>query len=425
MRIGIVGAGTAGLTTAWLLSGSHQIVLLEERGSPGGNARTVSARTAAGTCCPDLGVHEVSDRFPLWSRLLRAAGFGPDDLLPVPASRTLRHGDGARPYLVGPHTVREDRHREVILGPAWEALNHLFREASRWEDEDLDGEVTVEEAADWPALPGALRNDVIHALPASVFGCGTHDVAGLAARGAGGFFAGPPASTSEAALTQNVRGGAQQLALALVDQLRTTEVHLRAQLRRLRRDGDRFTLVETSGRTHSVDAVVFATPADAAALALRSLGGCGRLRAILDSFTYQELVYAAHLDPFGMPRDRRHWSTTNVTVHDGWSETTTWYGPGHDTDMFVSQITHRGARPGRQVAQTSFRTPLPTPAAHRARRRLRQCQGEGGLYFAGAYTGALDSQEAAVASALDVARRLTRTGPRLEQLTARQGDSSP
>ncbi|MGC5341888.1 FAD-dependent oxidoreductase [Streptomyces sp. DT24] len=419
MRIGIAGAGTAGLTTAWLLSGSHEIVLLEERGTPGGDARTVSVGTGAGTVRPDLGVHEVSDQFPLWSRLMRAAGLGPDDLLSVPASRTLRHSGDARPYLVSPHTVREDRHREVILGPAWEALHRLFLEASRWEEEDLDGEITVEEAADWPTLPGALRDDVIHALPASVFGCGIREVPGLAARGVGGFFARPEPSTSEAAPTQNVRGGTQRLALALIDQLRITEVHLRARLHRLDRDGDRFTMTETSGRTHSVDAVVFATPAHAAAAALRSLGGSSRLRAILDSFTYQELVYAAHLDPFGMPQERRHWSTTNVTVHDGWSETTTWYGPGHGADVFVSQITHRGPQPGREVARTSFRTPLPTPAAHRARRRLTQCQGEGGLYFVGAYTRALGSQEAAVASALDVARRLARPGPRLRQLTVR------
>ncbi|MFC9856312.1 MULTISPECIES: FAD-dependent oxidoreductase [unclassified Streptomyces] len=420
MRIGIVGAGMAGLTTAWLLSGSHKIVLLEERGSPGGNARSVSARTGTGAFCLDLGVHEVSDQFPLWSNLVRAAGFGPEDLLSVPASRTLRHADHVRPYLVSPHTAQEDRHREVILGPAWEALKRLFCEASRWEDEDLDGEVTVEEAGHWPTLPGALQNDVIHALPASVFGCGTRDVAGLAARGVGGVFANPEPSASEAAPMQNLRGGTQELALALVDQLRTTEFYLGAQLRWLERDGDRFTMIETSGRTHSVDTVVFATPARAAAAALQSLGGCSGLRAILESFTYQELVYAAHLDPFGMPQDRRHWSTTNVTVHDGWSETTTWYGPGHGADMFVSQITHRGAQPDRQVAQTSFCTPLPTPAAHRARGRLEQHQGEGGLHFTGAYTRALDTQEAAVASALDVARRLAGPGPsRLGQLAVR------
>ncbi|MBB5936415.1 FAD-dependent oxidoreductase [Streptomyces zagrosensis] len=417
MRIGIVGAGTAGLATAWLLSGSHEIVLMEERDTPGGDARTISAHTGGDTCPVDLGVHGVSDQFPLWSRLMRSAGFGPDDLLPVPASRTLLHHDQERPYLVSPHTPQADRDREVILGPPWEALKSLSLEATRWEDEELHGEMTVEEAANWPQPHEALREEVMHALPASVFGCTTHDVAHLSARGVGGFFAAPQPSILEAAPAQHLRGGTQRLALALVDQLRTTEVRLRARLHRLERHGDRFTMIETSGHTHVVDAVIFAIPAYAAAAALQSLGGSTRLRTVLGAFTYQTIDYAAHLDPFGMPEDRKHWSTTNVTVHNGWSETTTWYGPGHDTDVFVSQFTHRRSRPDRQIARTSFRTPLPTPAAHCARRRLEQCQGEGGLYFAGAYTRTLNSQESAVASAVDLARRLTHANDRMGQLT--------
>lgn len=415
MRIGIAGAGTAGLATAWLLDPCHETVVLEGRGDLGGNARTVQVRVGDRALCLDLGVHEVSDQFPLWSRLVRSVGLGPDPLLSVPASRTLQHPGGGRPYLVGPHTPDADRDREVVLGPAWEALGRLGREASRWEEEDLDGDVTVAEAGDWSTLAAGMENDVVHALPASVFGCGTHDVAELAARGVGGFFAAPQPSTSEAAPMQSLKGGTQELARALAGRLSVAEVHLRTPLHRLEAHGDRFAMVEASGRRHLVDAVVLAVPAYAAAAALQSLAGCSGLRAALGAFTYQELVYAAHLDPFGMPEDRRHWSTTNVTVHDGWSESTTWYGPGHHAEVFVSQVTHRGT-PRHEVARAAFHAPLPTPAAHRARRRLAERREEG-LYFAGAYTRALDSQEDAVASAVDVAQALAPASPRLAQLT--------
>ncbi|MEE1928829.1 FAD-dependent oxidoreductase [Streptomyces sp. TRM 70351] len=415
MRVGIAGAGTAGLTTAWLLDPCHETVVLEGRGDVGGNARTVQVRAGGSTHCLDLGVREVSDQFSLWSRLVRSAGLGPDPLVSVPASLTLRRSDESRPYLVGPHTPDADRDREAVLGPAWEALGRLGREASRWEEEDLDGKVTVAEAGDWTTPITDVENDVVHALPASVFGCGVEDVAGLSARGVGGFFAAPQPSTSEAPVMQSLRGGTQELARALTGQLDAAEVHLRAPLHRLETDGDRFAMIESSGRRHLVDAVVLAVPPYAAAAALQSLAGCAGLRAALDAFTYQELVYAAHLDPFGMPEDRKHWSTTNVTVHDGWSETTTWYGPGHHAEVFVSQITHRGT-PRRQVARASFRTLLPTPAADRARRRLARHREEG-LHFAGAYTRSLDSQEDAVVSAVDVARELAPASPRLAQLT--------
>ncbi|MFF5438903.1 FAD-dependent oxidoreductase [Streptomyces achromogenes] len=415
MRIGVAGAGTAGLVTAWLLDPCHEILLLEKRGDLGGNARTVRVGAGDRAQYVDLGVHEVSDQFALWARLVRSVGLGQDSLLSVPASRTLRHTDGARPYLVGPHTPEADRGREVILGPAWDALGCLGREASRWEEEGLGEEVTVAQASDWTTLNAEMKHDVVHALPASVFGCGIHDVAHLAARGVGGFFAAAQPSAQEAASMHSLRGGTQELARALAGQLNTAEVRLRAPLHRLESHSDRFAMVEADGRRHLVDAVVLAVPPYAATAALQSLAGCTRLRSALDAFTYQELVYAAHLDPFGMPENRRHWSTTNVTVHDGWSETTLWYGPGHDADVFVSQITHRGT-PRRQVARAAFRAPLPTPAAHWARRRLTEHSKEG-LYFAGAYTRTLDSQEDAVASAVDVASDLAPESPRLAQLT--------
>ena len=41
MRIGIIGAGAAGLTASWLLSENHDVTLFEKQDRLGGHAHTV------------------------------------------------------------------------------------------------------------------------------------------------------------------------------------------------------------------------------------------------------------------------------------------------------------------------------------------------------------------------------------------------
>jgi predicted NAD/FAD-binding protein len=41
MEIGIIGAGAAGLTAAWLLNGNHNVTLFEKQDRLGGHAQTV------------------------------------------------------------------------------------------------------------------------------------------------------------------------------------------------------------------------------------------------------------------------------------------------------------------------------------------------------------------------------------------------
>lgn len=52
MRIAVVGSGVAGLTAASLLSGRHDVVLLEKADRPGGHARTVDAKASNGAAVP-------------------------------------------------------------------------------------------------------------------------------------------------------------------------------------------------------------------------------------------------------------------------------------------------------------------------------------------------------------------------------------
>ncbi|MYW06661.1 FAD-dependent oxidoreductase, partial [Streptomyces sp. SID3343] len=171
-------------------------------------------------------------------------------------------------------------------------------------------------------------------------------------------------------------------------------------------------------RTHEgeadFDALVLAVPAPAAA---RLLADTDPPRALaLDAIPHVEVAVALHRDPAGMPENRAHWSSTNVHVHDGWGESTSWYGPALGVDLFKSWTTHREP-PTEVLHHEVFHQPLPTPQAHRARQALLAAQGTRRIHLVGSHLGDLDSQESAVRCALDVAAHFSPTATRVAHLT--------
>ncbi|MEI7031923.1 FAD-dependent oxidoreductase [Streptomyces pratensis] len=417
MRIGIAGGGLAGLTLAWLLDGCHDVVLLEARPRLGGNAESVPARSDGRTHGVDLGVRETAPgSFPVWRHVATEVGFTAEDLVTAPATRTLSPAGQPEPAWVSPAGPSFDSRPVTPRGPLRRALARFATEAARWQAEELSWDVTLGELTEtWPEQDRA-HADLLCALPASLHGCTVQEARGLSARAAGAPFAGPEPSQERAPEVTYLRGGAGALVNALAGDLRAALVRVGAPLRAVAAEGEGFVLIDTVGGVHTVDAVVLALPADRAREVLVPLAGAEELRTVLGAVPYRSLTYALHRDPFGMPADRAAWSTTNTALHEGWSETTTWYGPSFGADLFVSQLTHRADRPRHELARSAYRSALPTPEATRARNRLARGRGRQRLFFAGHCTTPIDTQEAAMASAVAVAERLAPGADRLRRL---------
>ncbi|MEV8129038.1 FAD-dependent oxidoreductase [Streptomyces sp. NPDC085944] len=417
MRVGIVGGGLSGLTLAWLLDGHHDVVLLEARQRLGGNAESVPARSRGHTHGVDLGVRETAPgSFPVWRHLATELGFTADDLVTSPGTRTLTRGPEARPAWVSPAGPAAGDRPVTPQGPVRRALRRFGTEAARWQAQKLDWDVTLGELLDaWPEDVRA-HTDLLAALPAALHGCTVREARGLSARAAAAPFADSQPPTEAGPEVTYLRGGAQALAQALAGDLRRATVQVGAPLRAVSADGEGFSLIDTVGGLHTVDAAVLALPADRARETLVPLDGAEELRTALGAVPYRTLTYALHRDPFGMPGDRAAWSTTNTVLHEGWSETTTWYGPSLGADLFVSQLTHRSDRPRQVLARSAYRTALPTPEAVRARLRLAGAGRARRLFLAGHCTTPIDTQEAAMASAIAVAQELAPRADRLRRL---------
>ncbi|KUL50392.1 FAD-dependent oxidoreductase [Streptomyces sp. NRRL S-1521] len=412
MRIGIAGAGVAGLTVAWLLDGTHESVVLETREDLGGNLRSHRITDDHGiTRTVDLGVREVSlEAFELFARLARGLGLTDADWDDRPVTHTVRRAEEKHPLYCGSSTWTAEQ------GEAARAVDLFTRAAADWAEKDLRWSVPLHDVVEPLPVSTEAKRDFIYALPAALWGCEVTEAAALSARAVGAVFA-SDAPAGQVPTAQTLRNGMQDVARRLAAGLRTTELRPRAALRRIRRVGERWEMTDCHGLAHHVDAIVLAVPADVVTDALQPLADTEPVRRALSAYHYENLRHGLHLDPCYLPSDRRQWSTTNTVVDGCRAASTIHYRFDDDSDVFVSQLAHREQLPRRLLICTEFRTLLPTPEMFAAQRLLNQVQGRGGLLFAGHIMAGTASQEAAVASAVDVARRLAPGSSRLAALT--------
>ncbi|KOG90050.1 FAD-dependent oxidoreductase [Streptomyces varsoviensis] len=411
MRIGIVGAGVAGLATAWLLDGVHDTLVLEARESVGGNLRSayVPDSTGAPTAL-ELGVQEVPLHLTtVVGEFAKAVGLE-DQWEEVPPGRAIVHDDAPSPRSAGVPRVTGDEAREA------EGL--LASHAADWERKEVPWTTTLAELVEPWDLPRHVKVQAVYALPASVFGCAPVDAQHLSARAVGPLFADPGPGAD--ARTYRLRGGMQSLAWQLARQCPNTRIVNGAAVRRVRRFNGQFELVDSGGARHMVDAVVLALTAEAARCVVGALGGAGPLHRLLGAYDYNDLVYGVHSDPCYLPAERGEWAPMTISLHGAWAETTTWHELP-DGDVFVSQLTHRETLPRASLTSTAFRLLQPTPAMLTAQSELLRLQGEGGLYFAGHITTPLDDLDSVLGSAVAVARRLAPDSPRLTPFAGAAG----
>lgn len=434
VRIAVVGAGIAGLTTAWLLEPSHDVTLYEAAERVGGHADTVTVPTGHGEVRVDLGAQYVSPAgFPVHGRLLAALGVGPADLADAPVTFTMSSSGAAAatrrknvPLIVSPHAPDELRgSRTPVTGPAWDSLGTFLAAAADFAAADGDWTIPLAEFLDPLPLPEDHVRRIIHPLMAYISSCADAQAPGLSVRAATAFFlALTPQAPGHAPVWANATRGLGETASLIAGQLRRTQIRTGCGVTALRRLEGGYEVTDAAGDARTVDRVVLALPAYAASPLLEPLAGREDVRRAMNAFPYTPVTVAVHRDAAYMPADPAHWSTVNLDSHDGHTEASNWYGPvlgPPGRQVFKSWTTHRG-RPEETIAARDFLHLVLTTDAVRARAVLDSRQGEDGLYFAGSHLTYIDSQEGAVRSAVTVAEHLGCDSPRLAALATPVGD---
>ncbi len=414
MRIGIIGAGGAGLATAWLLEEQHEVTLYEHEARLGGHAHTVDVEIDGRVVPVEAGFQFFGDgaTYATFNRLLDALG--------VPR----------RSYAATMALTHEPDGRTIALppwrgGPVWRSLTPRaladmirFRRFLAGVPEFLarrDTSITTAEYIEAQRLPASFTERFLYPLLLSFWCVEPDDLRAFAAYNTLHYLAGAAAGGRRPPRQSTIAGGLRAYVDALAGDLRRTDVRIGTAAVRVERSGEGFVVHTADGGRDEFDRVVVATNAKQALGLLGDIEGVDAARAQLSCFEYFDTTIAVHGDARLMPPDRAAWSVVNVRWDGAHSQNTVW-DPERALPVFRSWVTYDERMPQPLYAVATYEHGKVTPAYFDAQRELQRLQGDAGVWLAGLYMADADSHESAVRSAVAVARGLAPGSARLAAL---------
>lgn len=415
-RIAVIGSGISGLSAAWLLARRHRVTLYESDSRPGGHSNTVTLPKSMGAVPVDTGFIVFNEQtYPNLTALFRHLGV---PTIATEMSLAVSMDGGTFEYSGGTLDGLLARRGNLLRPRFWSMLRDIgrfYREAPRearrpeWAMRSLGeflahggyGKAFVADhllpmcAAIWSAPPRDMLN---YPFESFVRFCANHGLLKFKDR----------------PIWRTVSGGSTTYVRALLADA-PIDLRLNGDIVAVDRTGAAPELIDSTGIRHRYDAVVLACHADQA---LRLLARPSPLQSwLLGAFRYQVNRAILHTDPRLMPVARRAWSSWNVLETPDPSRpvaVTYWMNRLQrldlDRDVFVSLNPATQPRPETVVAAFGYTHPLFDGPAVAAQSQLWRLQGEGGIWFCGAYFGAgfhEDGLQAglAVAEALGGVRR--------------------
>ncbi|BAN26986.1 NAD(P)/FAD-dependent oxidoreductase [Caballeronia insecticola] len=406
-RIAVIGAGIAGLASAYLLSRAHRVTLFEAADYLGGHAHTVDVELDGVRHPVDTGFLVFNDRtYPNLVALFDELGVT-THRSDMTFSVSL---DGGRFEWAGTNLNTVFAQRRHLFSPTFigmlrDILRFNASAQGHLEAASVNrcsvGELLVEGGYGAPfqrhyllpmaaAIWSSAASDVLR-FPAATFlrFCLNHALLQVNQR--------PPWKT--------VAGGAREYVRRIAATL--DDVRLRAPVRGVRRDADGVTVMTDAG-PERFDAVVFATHAPTS---LRLLDDAtADERALLGAVRYQRNVASLHTDRALLPRRPRVWSAWNyIGARDRPGPVCVSYLLNQlqplpfATPVIVTLNPVDDPAPGTELGRYEYEHPLLDLAAIDAQAHLPRIQGARRTWHAGAWTG-YGFHEDGLKSALRVAR---------------------
>lgn len=401
-RVVVIGGGIAGVATAWLLDGQHDVTLLEAAPSLGGHATSVPVDVDGHHVMVDIGAQFFGPySHPIYNKLVTSVLQVPT--VPNQLDNTVFQYGVPTPLMVSPSTDRPITDLLQYL-PALQAVAELMDRARDLEAR-RDWSTTVADLVETMSVDETLKESFVYPYVASVNGATISQAKEFSARAALALAVRPLVNDKTEYV--NARDGLQAVVSTLADEFTSVTTRVNTRAVALLRSGDCYEITDSQGRVHLADQVVLALPPSPPQRWWRNCPKPNRSSAPTAVFVTSAARIAIHRDPIYMPASPADWSSFNITRDGEYCEASISYARLRgDVPVYKSWVLHRREEPKQLLAYMDFRHPLITPDFIQAQGQLQRRNGADGLWFAYSHVFDVDSQESALYSALTIAAEL-------------------
>jgi predicted NAD/FAD-binding protein len=390
LSVAVIGGGITGLSAAWLLSKRHDVTLYEAEGRLGGHAHTVSVAVGDERVAVDTGFIVYNERnYPNLTALFDTLGVATqasDMSFAVSMRRGVEYSSNTMSsFLGGGQNLLKPRFWSMSLD-----LLRFYRDAVA-DLRDASDDLTLGAYLDRRRYGPAFQCDHILPEAAAIWSSSVEDMRAYPARAFIRFFENHGLlNLRERPAWRTVVGGSR----AYVDRIAAAfqgQVRLASPVASVVTTSSGVEVHTRAGCIDHFDRVLIAGHSDQA-LAMLATPSVAQLE-VLGAIAYRENVAVLHTDASHMPRRRAAWSSWNY-VGDGAGNgcaVTYWMNRLQRLEtsepVFVTLNPAQPVAPERVLWQGTYDHPSFTADALRAQARLPEIQGEGHIWFAGAWCG--------------------------------------
>ncbi|WP_297103404.1 FAD-dependent oxidoreductase [uncultured Devosia sp.] len=388
-RIAVVGSGVSGLSAAWLLSKSHDVVLYEADDRPGGHANTIDV---PGTGPVDTGFIVYNDKnYPNFQAMLAHLGVGS---IPTEMSFAASLDRGTFEYCGEGLSGMLAQRRNAFRPRFWSLFRDLlrfYREAPKaLLQPDMRG-LTLDEYLRAQRYSRSFVEGHLLPMAAAIWSSKAEDIRAYPLFAFVRFFESHGLlQLWERPNWRTVAGGSRAYVGALLQDF-AGQLRLATPVAKVVRDAAGVTVTARTGQVDQFDAILIATHADQALSMLDAPSA--RERELLGAFSYTTNTAVLHADATYMPRRRKVWCCWNYISTDHISSenqlcVSYWMNRLQSLegrDLFVT--LNPPADPQQEITRFEYTHPLFDSAAIHAQDNLWQIQGQNRTFFAGAHFG--------------------------------------
>ena len=412
MKIAVIGSGIAGLSAARALDAEHDVVIFEAADRLGGHACTVDVRHYGEPIAVDVGFIIFNrSTYPNFTRLLRELHV---KAVPTRMGFSVSLDEGRFEWAIG-GLGKLLAQRSNIVKPAYYKLLFEIYRFLRRSNADLDsgsiGEVSLRQYLARHRFGPLLILRFLVPMGASIWSASTDEFLDYPAEVLLGFMRNHGLLSLKQPHWLTVAGGSRSYVEALSASLRV-RVSMGRAVARVVRGEQGPVVVDSEGGESRFDHVIVACHApDALSLIDRPTD---LERRTLGALKYSKNRTVLHGDTAVMPKRRAAWAPWNYRGVSGDREdapvsVTYWMNVLQKIDerfpLFVTLNPPSSLRRELVFAAFDFEHPQFDRPAIDAQKRLRDIQGNGNLWFCGAYAG-YGFHEDGITSGLEIAQRI-------------------